>query len=155
MSGRPPRRCKTFAVDERMRVPRPAARIRMSSGGLCGCEGCCCGCLSIESLLACGGRRRTGGARPRLLVTGEDNARQLLGAVPNLLALVQKVCAHDLGLAAELLFEFVVGEPDLVRALGGVRLGLHRADAPVVDDDEVELDLGRVRLDDLDVWRAV
>src|SRR5215211_203405 len=154
MSGRPPSLCRTLAVDERMRVPSPAARMRMSSGALWAGEGCC-GCLSIGSGSACGGRRRRyrrpDGAGARLLVAGEDDARELLGAVPHLLALVEQVGAHYLGLAAELLFEHVVGEPYLVRALGGVDFGLQGAHAAVVDDHEVELYLGRVRLDDLDV----
>src|SRR5215213_662754 len=148
MSGRPPSRCSTFAVEERMRVPRPAASISMSSGELPACvEGCCCG-LSIGSS-ARGGRGD--GPRARLLVAGEYDLRELFGAVPDLLALVEQVGAHDLRLRAELLLEEVVCEPYLSRALRGVGRGLFGADVTVVDYHEVEPDLGRVRLDDLHV----
>src|ERR1051325_7590755 len=93
MSGRPPSLCRTFAVEERMRVPRPAASISMSSGELPACwEGCCCG-LSICSS-ARGGRGY--GTRARLLVAGEYYPRELLRAVPDLLALVEQVRAHYL-----------------------------------------------------------
>src|SRR5947207_5672542 len=146
MSGRPPSLCRTFAVDERMRVPSPAASMSMSSGGLPGCEGCC-GCLSIVAS-ARGGHD---GARARLFVTREDDAGEFLRTVPNLVALVEQVRAHDLGLVAELLFEQVVGQTDLARALRGVSLRLLGADGPVVDDDEVELDFGRVAADDCEV----
>src|SRR5256714_15236840 len=143
MSGRPPSLCRTFAVDERMRVPSPAASMSMSSGGLPGCEGCC-GCLSIVAS-ARGGHN---GARARLFVTREDDAGEFLRTVPNLLALVEQVGAHYLYLVAELLFEQVVGQPDLARALRRVSLRLFGADGPFVDDDEVELDFGRVAADD-------
>src|SRR2546421_22613 len=143
MSGRPPSLCRTFAVDERMRVPSPAARISMSSGEVPGCVGCC-GCLSIVAS-ARGGHDV---ARARLFVTREDDAGEFLRTVPNLLALVEQVCAHDLYLVAELFFEQVIGQPDLARTLGGVSLRLFGADGPFVDDDEVELDFGRVAADD-------
>src|SRR5689334_8664894 len=121
MSGRPPSLCKTFAVEERMRVPSPAASMSMSSGADWPCEGCGV-CLSMCSLVRYG----NGGARASLLVAGEDDARELEGAVSHLLALVEQVGADDLGLVAELLFELVVCEPDLARALCGVALGLLR-----------------------------
>src|SRR5437588_4591940 len=129
MSGRPPSLCRTFAVDERMRVPRPAASMSMSSGELPGCEGCC-GCLSIVA----SARDGQGGARARLFVRREYDAGELLRTVPNLLALVEQVGAHDLGLVAEVLFEKVVGQPDVVRAFRGVSLRLFGADGPFVDD---------------------
>src|SRR5437764_9852257 len=116
MSGRPPNLCRTFAVDERMRVPSPAARINMSSGGLTGCEGCC-GCLSIVAS-ARGGHDASAGAR--LFIASEDDAREFVGAVPHLLSLVEQVGAHDLGLIAELFFEQVVAQTNLMSALGGV-----------------------------------
>src|SRR5947209_18686120 len=114
MSGRPPNLCRTFAVDERIRVPSPAARINISSGGLTGCEGCC-GCLSIVAS-ARGGHDAS--ALARLFVTGEDDAREFVGTVPHLLPLVEQVGAHDLGPVAELLFAPVIAQTKLIRALG-------------------------------------
>src|SRR5437868_2451305 len=64
--------------------------------------------LSVHKLSA----RRAGEqlARARsLFVTGDDDARQLVGTVPDFLPFVEQVCAHDLGLATELFFELVIG----------------------------------------------
>src|SRR5918912_2221191 len=69
--------------------------------------------------------------------------------MPDLLAFIQKVCAHDLGLVTILFFEQVVLKTDLMRASRSIKRRLFFADRMIVDDDVIESDLRRVPLDDL------
>src|SRR5947209_2755767 len=110
-----------------MRVPRPAARMSTSSGAVAllavGCPSCAfVACLAINL-----SARRTGqelARARRLFITGDDDARQFVGAVPDFLPFIEQVCAHDLCLAAKLFFEFMIAQADLPRAFGGVKLRL-------------------------------
>src|SRR5947209_15075771 len=131
-----------------MRVPRPAARMSTSSGAVALLAGGVCpSCAFVACLSINLSARRAGQelARARsLFVAGDDQARQFVGAVPDFLLFIEQVCAHDLSLRAELFFEFMIGQTDLPRALGGVTLRLLGADRAVVDQHVVELDLRRV-----------
>src|ERR1044072_4760121 len=74
--------------------------------------------------------------------------------MPDLLAIIQQISADDLSCLIERVVYRIV-DADLIGALGSVTFSLLRADAPVVHDHEIEMNLGGVILDRFEVFPRV
>ena len=89
----------------------------------------------------------------RLFAAVEDDLGETIRVVPDFLAAIQQVSAHDLGRLIERIVNRIVNA-DLISAFGGIEFSLLFADASIVHDDEIEMNFGRVLLDRLEVFRA-
>src|SRR6185503_278605 len=142
ISGKPPSSCRTFARFDFIRVPRPAAMIRMFSGfdDVVFSD--------KENLSHCN-------RRYRLFPTVEHDLSEPSGVVSHFFAVVQQVGADDLRPLIYCVIERTC-DADLVSTFSGVKLSLLFADSAVVDDNKIEVNLRRVLLDRLEVLsRAV
>ena len=89
-----------------------------------------------------------------LFAAVEHDCGKTIRIVPDLLAVIQKISADDLGRLIERIVYRIV-DADLIGALSGIALSLLRADAAVVHDHKIEMNLRRVMLDRLEVFPGV
>src|SRR6185369_4803730 len=96
-----------------------------------------------------------GNGRWRLFFPFRHDLGEPIGVVPDFLAIVQQVRAHDLRSLIYCVVERTC-DADLISTFGGVKVGLLLADPSIVDDDIVEVNFRRVLLDRFEVLsRAV
>src|SRR5215204_2901098 len=134
INGAPPSSCSTFARFDFILVPRPAAMIKTFSG------------LDDVFLLDISRKILDDDRGECLFAAVEHDMGQTIGIVPDLLAIVQQISADDLGRLIECVVNGIVNT-DLISALGSVAFGLLGADASIVNNDVIEMDLRRVLLD--------
>src|SRR5215203_6449251 len=89
------------------------------------------------------------------LTTIENNLRQTIGVMSYLLTVIQQVCANDLRLLVKRVVYWIIN-PNLISALGGIKLRLFLADPPIVYNYKIEMNLRRILLNCFNVFpRAV
>src|SRR5688572_22349937 len=85
-----------------------------------------------------------------LLAAIEHDLRQTLRVVTYLFTVVQQISTHDLRGLIECFVNRIV-DANLISTLRCIALRLFAADAAIVDDDKIEVNLRRVLLDRFDV----
>ena len=92
----------------------------------------------------------------RLFATIEHTLRQAIRVVAHLFTVVQQVCTNDLRGRIRSVVDVVVVNTDLIRAFSRVKFSLFLTNTSIVYDHIIEMNLGRVLLDRLEMLaRAV
>src|SRR5215212_9431381 len=142
INGAPPNSCSTFARFDFILVPRPAAMIKTFSG------------LDDVLLLDISRKILNDDSGECLFAAVDHDLCKTLRIMPDLLSVMEQISADDLGRLIERVVYRIV-DADLVGALDSVAFGLLRADATVVHDYKIEMNLRRVSLDCLEVFPGV
>src|SRR4051794_37308326 len=142
INGAPPISCSTLARFDFILVPRPAAMIKTFRDPD--------DVLWLDIL-----RKILNDDRGECLFAAvQHNLRKTIRIVPDLFAVVQQISADDLGRLIERVVYRIV-DTDLMGALGGIAFRLFGADASIVYDHEIEMNLRGVMLDRLEVFPGV